>query len=422
MRRFDLATAALLTASIAGIGGALAQSGVTFPLRRGAVENLSDPSYYEVLKRPRPDYDARGVRMGSFLVFPSVTSTLLFDDNVFATESATESDWLLKTEPELRVRSDWNSHSVDLRLSAENNLHRRFSSEDHTDFLGEFGGRLDILRNMNITGRLSYNQATEERGTFESFTVFDDPVKYDRLAGEGFFNAAFGRLFASVGARATSTEYDDAFVGLTEFDQDYRDGTVVEVIGRFGYELTNLTGVFVQASHNNREFRDDSYNSSGGRLVGGVAFEASRLVKGEAYAGYLLQDFDSPGFEDIATWTFGANLAWQPSPLLTISLLGKREADTSNFGGGGSVINNDAALRADYEFRPNIILSALGGVELDDYEGARKDLTLKVGGEARYLISRMFSIGLQASHAEFESNAVEDYRRNQIGISGRAQF
>ena len=45
-----------------------------------------------VQHRPRPDYDPLGIRAGSFLVFPSLTLSGLYDSNVFATKHDTDSD------------------------------------------------------------------------------------------------------------------------------------------------------------------------------------------------------------------------------------------------------------------------------------------------------------------------------------------
>ena len=40
-----------------------------------------------VQDRPRPDYDPLGIRAGSFLIFPALTLSGLYDSNVFATKT-----------------------------------------------------------------------------------------------------------------------------------------------------------------------------------------------------------------------------------------------------------------------------------------------------------------------------------------------
>lgn len=402
---------------------AMAQSASTFPLRYGAVENLTDDeSYDEVLSRPRPDYDAVGIHVRSFFVMPSVTSTVIFDDNVFATGSSTQSDVTLHTNPELFIRSDWPRHSLQTRFTLDDYRHKRFSDEDHTDYSALAEGRLDVLRDINVTGLAAYRHGAVERGTDDSVLRVDKLIAFDQAQAESFVNAAFGRMFAKVGAKIQTSNYDDTSIAATQFDQDYRDGTVGEAIVRLGYDVTPLTGVFLQGSYNRRRFDNATYDSEGVRAVAGVAFEASRLIKGEAYAGYLQQDYASSGFDDLMTWTVGGRLAWQPSPLMTVSLEGKREADQSSFSNGSSVVDNDATFRVDYEFRRNIILSGLYGLKLEDYQGSRTDTTMTWGGEARYLINRRFSVGIEGTHVRFESDFADDYRRNRIEVSGRFQY
>lgn len=414
--------AALLGLSFSA-DGASAQWESTFPLRRGAVDQLGGSSYQDVLTRPRPEYDPIGIHVRSFFVMPSVTSKLLFDDNVFAAGSSKESDWTLQTRPELLVRSDWSNHSLQMQFSAENFTHRTFSEEDHTDYSAAIDGRLDVLRTLNVTGAAAYKHATIERGTDDDLLGdVDQPITFDQVELEGFVNGAFSRLFASVGAKLRASDYNDSLIGGTEFDQDYRDGTVTEGISRLGYQLTPMTGIFVQGTYNVRRFRDSFYDSEGLRAVAGLAFEASRLIRGEVYGGYLQQDFASPMLDDLMTWTYGARLGWQPTPLITVSLEGKREAGQSSFSSGSSVIENDANLRVDYEFRRNVILSGMAGYQVEDYQASRTDTSLRFGGEARYFVNRYFSVGIEGDHTRFESDSVEDYQRNRVGISGRFQY
>ena len=46
------------------------------PAQENAAQSVRD--------RPKADYDALGIRAGSFLLYPQLTSKLVFDSNVFA--------------------------------------------------------------------------------------------------------------------------------------------------------------------------------------------------------------------------------------------------------------------------------------------------------------------------------------------------
>lgn len=380
----------------------------------------NDPSLYPVIERPRQDYDAQGVRAGSFIFYPALTAALEYDDNVFAS-SDPEEDWALRLIPELQIESDWARHYTQFNFAAENVSYKNFSSENHTDFHADFLGRADIMRSMNIVSTLRYDRATEERGTANSFLLYDEPAEYDEVEAGLAVNNRINRIYTSLGFSAEHTDYHDTTLNGVNVDQDYRDVTEYVGRGRLGYELTPMTSVFTQVSVNDQQYADSDLDSSGYRAVAGVAFEASRLVNGEAYAGYLHQDFDSDAYEDIDTWTMGASLYYQPSRLLTLSLFAERETDVSL--GFGSSVETEVTLRADYELRRNVILTALAGFENEDFEGSsREDDYLRLGASARYLLNRNFALGLNYRYTDFDSNVVEDYTRNVVSLTGRVQY
>src|SRR5699024_6218829 len=64
-----------------------------------------------VTTRPRPEYDALGVRYEGFYFYPKWTQTEEFDDNIFAEPTAGEADLISIFSPAFQVRSDWNNHA-----------------------------------------------------------------------------------------------------------------------------------------------------------------------------------------------------------------------------------------------------------------------------------------------------------------------
>lgn len=56
-----------------------------------------------VATRPRPELDPLGVRVGGFLLFPSVAVEEYYDDNLFATQSARVDDFLTVLKPRVEI-------------------------------------------------------------------------------------------------------------------------------------------------------------------------------------------------------------------------------------------------------------------------------------------------------------------------------
>ena len=71
---------------------ALVAGAIASLLAYGAHSQEPDPNV-PVTARPRPDFDALGIRAGGFLIFPSVTVDGQYNDNVFATDENEEEDF-----------------------------------------------------------------------------------------------------------------------------------------------------------------------------------------------------------------------------------------------------------------------------------------------------------------------------------------
>jgi hypothetical protein len=87
--------AALLMMIAAGAPAAHAQGQSAFQRDRNVT----------VRDRPRPNYDALGLRAGSFLIFPKIEASEAHEDNVFAEETNEKSDWVTSVAPSVRVES-----------------------------------------------------------------------------------------------------------------------------------------------------------------------------------------------------------------------------------------------------------------------------------------------------------------------------
>jgi len=107
------------------------------------------PERQGVLDRARPDYDQLGIRLGSFLVFPTGQLAESYDTNVFATTTNTKSDFYTTLNPSIALRSDWNVHALDLEASSQTKRYASLVSENVTNFAVSGGGRLARKRRQS---------------------------------------------------------------------------------------------------------------------------------------------------------------------------------------------------------------------------------------------------------------------------------
>ena len=380
----------------------------------------ADQDMAGVLQRDRPEYNPRQLRIGGTFWSPSVTTALSYDDNVFASGKAPRSDVVAQIHPELVGASDWGRHSAKLQLDADVYRYKQYSSQDRVDLTGRFDGVLDVRHNANIATEITVARASEQRGIDDSIRAFDKPVRYSSLNAAMYGNVVFGRFYLTLGGRALLSDYQDSKLRGVVFDQDYRDGLALTGTARLGYELTRLTSAYVEYSPNTRHYRGP-YDSTGQRVVAGLAFTSSRLISGRAYAGYFSQDFRATALKDVAGMTFGANLQWTPTPLITVTLLADRDADQSNV--DGSSVVTSLGVTADYELRRNLVVSASYTHRTEHYvANGDDDVADSYGLGAQYYINRNLSLSADYDLSTVRSDSVADYHRNLVSIGLTAQF
>ena len=367
------------------------------------------------------------VHAGQFSIYPSVTAGAFYDDNVFASSANRQGSWGGLVRPELGLTTAGPNHSFEARGFVERKWYSRFSSEDQTN--GAVGIASTVMPDPNtqLVAKARYSRAHEERGGGESsISAFDNPVGYNTWEASGAINKRYGRLWSSVGIAGSWTDYETPAIGGAAVSQSYRDGNVGVLSGRVGYVVAPLTSVFVELAGNRRNFEVDTFDSRGYRVVGGLLLEQGpgARVKGEAYAGYMYQNYEGMGFETVSTLTYGGSLAWLIAPRWTAVTEGRRNALESSLNGGVSLVESLAAARLDYAVLPNLFVGGGASYLVDEFKGAgRTDRSLSPLVSVKYLLSPNVTLGFDYRNVSFDSSGtgVASYYRNVylFSINGR---
>ncbi|MGB5948807.1 MAG: outer membrane beta-barrel protein [Parvibaculum sp.] len=432
-----LTTTALLL--VAGAGGAMAAdltantgaknwsgSGMA---PAGAAET-QDVRGQGVNERARPGYDAVGLRAGSFVVLPSIEVAETYDDNIFATESNKDSDFITSVHPRVDVISTWSRHSLNLTAGLQRSYFADNSSENKTGYDFGMDGRLDILRDTNVTGALAHAQKHEDRGsaTFSSTTAAE-PVEYKQTDASIAFNQRFNRVTTTLGAAYTRLNYEDvASTAGPILDEDLRDRDVYTQKLRAGYDVSPDTNVFVQGSLNQRRYDIgmpiQDRDSKGYEAVVGSRFKLSTLASGEVYVGYQRQNYDATGLSDVSGLSYGANVNWYVTPLSTVRFNAASTIEESDLGGSSGYLRQVVGVGLDHELLRNVILRGDLSYENDDYKGTpRKDDYYGGGVGVSYLLNRFVAMGLDYDYTKRDSNAAgADYSRNRVMFTIRGQL
>lgn len=373
-------------------------------------------------------YQSAGYATDNVIWYPSITGAAFYDDNVFARHSNRQGDWAGVVRPELAWRTNnWANLEAAGSYFVEKRWFDRFKSEDQLNGGAAIGGTLRPGENTQVVTRLQYLHAHEDRGTSDSTNVnFAKPLQYDQLDAAGAINQRYGRFWTSLGAAGAFIHFNNGTIGNTTVSQDYRNGAIASIPVRVGYVVAPLTSVFVEGSANHRDFRVDSFDSSGYRVVGGALFEPGpgSRIKGEIFGGYMYQNYNGIGFQTVSTFTYGSALAFLLMPNLTATLEGRRDAREASLSGGQfvgtpgdgvSVIESVVSGRMDWAVRPDLVLGAGVAYLQDEYLTAnRTDHAVSPLASLKYFVNRNLTLGLDYRYLNFDSSGlgVLSYYRN----------
>jgi hypothetical protein len=394
-------------------------------------------TFWEPLNARTPGHTVDG-----WTFYPMVTGATFFDDNVFATPTNRKSDWAFIVRPELAVTKSGQNYGIEAHAFVEGREYSKFSSEDQANAAASLGGTVMLNQDTRFQGRVQYVHAHEDRGVGDlAQTVFDKPVAYDQFDGAVALNHRHDRWWTSVGAAATVIHFSTPTVMGVPQDQSFRNGDIVAVPARVGYVVAPFTSVFVEGTPNSRQFDVSEFSSTGYRVVGGVLLEPGqdRRIRGEAFAGYMNQDYRGATFHDISTWTFGASLAFLLTDKLTMTLQGNRQALESALtcagvfvGCGSSLIETWGGARFDLLVRPNLVVGAGATYLVDEVvNGNRTDHYLRPLFSVKYFPTPWLTLGFDYRNLNYDSTGpgvpvapgpVPGYTRNVYLFSAHAKF
>jgi hypothetical protein len=387
-----------------------------------------------VATRPRPEIDPLGIRLGSFFLYPKLVVEEVYNDNIFATENDTEDDFITVIAPEVSLESNWTRHALNFATGLQKAFYADNDDEDYLDYFASFDGRIDVTRDIGLTGGTAYARRHEDRSD-PNDADGEEPTEFDQIDSFLEYDHRFGRFRTTVDGSFRRLDFDDVKGGINNDDRDrniYGGGL------RLGYEVARQYEAFVRGEGNVREYDetpDDAgrdRDSHGYQVVGGVALDLGGLLFGDVFVGYLDQTFPDANEDDVSGFTFGGVLDWNVTPITTITTRVTRDVRETTEDDASAYLSTLGGVTVDHELLRNLILSATASITHNDYEGSgREDLVYAAGAGARYLMNRYFYVTLgyrflrrSSEDAPGDGGPGEDpdFTENTIRIALQGQF
>ena len=417
---------ALFAAAVAA--PAYAQSPVLGPFPSwpaGALEPAAvGPLSETVMNRARPDYDPLGVRVGAFIMHPTLAVAGTYDSNVFATPNTkltpVKSDFYVSELPSLSIGSDWNQHAVALNLSGAFKQYASQTSENVNNGTAEASGRYDISGGEYLSADAIYQLLHEDRQDPNAAVTAKNPIEYKVMGGDLAYVRQQGRLGFRIDNTLTAYSFNNATTSTNaQIPQHFRDRIEYVVAPRFNYEIIPGYNAFIRVIGNERQYFSQELgagpagqnvrrNSHGWEVDAGTAIEITRITTAEVYVGYLKQYYENPLFKSPSGVGFGANLIWNVTPIDTIKGGFSQAVAETTLDNASSSLETSFQLTAEHELLRNLLLLASVGYVHDDYQQvgpSRSDNTFGVDAGARYLINRNWTATLDVNYSQRDSSA-----------------
>lgn len=360
-----------------------------------------DPDAFTVQERPRPEYAPVPIRIGSFVASASFNLSAQYDSNIFAAANNIQSDAVFVAQPRLTLQSNWSKNSLTFDLGAVAKQTLDNPTENNISYRASSSGRIDLGTRTNLTASLGYAKAFVQRGTLQDARNVGRPIGLNQISAAAVVSTSLANT--QFGARVAVADFsylsDNGFSQTEALERNFRS---LDVRGTAAYAISSGIAMAATVVYNRSIYPDSSINrdSEGYRLLGGIAFGASRLVRGQANIGYQRQSYENPIFPKVSGLAFDASLTWTPFRTLTLAANIDRTIQRSAIANVAGIVDTVYSVEVDYEFRRNVILTSAIVYEMADYNDSPLRFTNLEGRvAAQWLISRRATANFAFNHS-----------------------
>jgi hypothetical protein len=380
-----------------------------------------------VRERIIPGYEVAGIPVGSFRLYPGMSITARYDDNIFALDTPRKSALVLRASPNVRLQSSWARTSLTLSANADFDRVPAYKSEN-ADALDASAYLTHVLgSDTGVRAYARYRSGREGRDAQSTFALTERPIAF-RTQTAGLAVAqrfAKARLSAQFGI--VKSNFDDGrFANGTAFDQDYRDSTLKRAVLRAEIVQSPSLGYFVQGTIDDTDYRQPASpglarGSQSTEILVGARFDLPVLMRGEISAGYLNARYQGVLFRKFSGLAVATRLQMFPTQLTTITVTGQRRVNDAGLPNSSGYLETSAGLQVDHELLRSLILGAYARSERNTFNGIdRRDRRIIGGLSADYRANRILTFRLTFDHLDLRSTGLDRYKSfgsNRITVS-----
>lgn len=404
------------------------------------------------------DFEPLGLRTEGWNIFPSLSLSSVYNDNVFAVpddDPLFEGDVYFVVAPEVTLEANTQRHAFAISSGAAIGRYVDQTDQNFNDFFVDMSGRLDVSRTFDVTGSFGFSRTQEDQADPDrelTGVPRRETTEINNFSGELAAAKDWQRTFARASAGVTRTTFEELDATVSEeiapgifvpTDETVnvnadRDRYRIPLNLRVGYDVDRDYSVFVNLAYTLVRYDEPEQILIGaGPFITGVedgesqdfetlslrvgtGLDFDRLVSGDFAVGIERRFEDREDAGDDLGFSFDADLDWTVSPRTTVNFSGSQGFEpATGDDAGGSALRTRLGLDLSYALTRQISLGGNVAYLRDDRtEGDRKDDDITAGVDASYAINRYASVAASYQFRQRTStDADREFTRNLVFLT-----
>lgn len=319
-----------------------------------------------VTERPRPGYDALGIRLGSMVANLGMSVRGEYSSNVYTDNTNKIADASLNISPLAAIESNWANHSV--RLSATGNF-RRYATQtlaNQNAWSLSARTRVDVTRDLEIFVNGQVERQVESPFSDDLVANLTVPSRFMHKALAANIVYVRGRSRITLTADVNDYQFKDILFATGNVrSQKNRDRTTYRTAAIYEYAVSPSLSAYGQILLDRHDYKAPldigrpNRDSTGWVLQGGANFDLAGLARGSIGVGYSRRNFTATQFYTSASGiSVQSKVEFFLSQLTTFGMTAQRQLQDNSLGDGAAQWDMRGRLFADHELLRNMIVSA----------------------------------------------------------------
>jgi hypothetical protein len=373
-------------------------------------------------------YQPNGVRVGSFVIRPSVTEGFGYDSNLTGTAAGLSSPEIT-SDGAITIDSDWSRDSFHAAVLANDVRYLDYPNRSFTSWTASTGGTIDYGDDKIGVGYAHVNSVTlpTDVGNFGAQAPITGQVDDFRISdtiGPGRFTlvpAVTGDLYSF----STNAALRSAAQNLVNRD-------VVNASLTAGYAFAGGHNLLVILDDSQVGYgsgapgiRPPDYNDVS--LLAGIEFRQSALFSYRALVGYetrFLNGHPKAG-DTITAPAAELDVIWTPTVLTSVTGRLVQSLQDEPAATGQGVTQTTGRLTVEYAFRRNVTLDASAEYDRVSFPTSQgTQMGYLATASARWLLTRNWSVSLSYdfTKADDSSGGMLGFTRHQVLLQAKFQL